>query len=87
MAKGVWKSHGEDRSPGYAVQGEWRASPVVSEWRREQTSAARGRSRKAGTWMALVGGGPRPGQEHIGELVLAVVGPCWVPSAPDALRH
>ena len=32
--------------------------------------------------MALVGGSPLPGQAHIGELVLAVVGPCWVLSAP-----
>ena len=60
---------------------------MVPERRREQTSAARGRPRKAGTWMALVGGGPRLGQAHIGELVLASVGPCQVPSAPDALQH
>ena len=72
----VWKNHGEDRSPGYVVQGEWRACPVVPERRREQSFTARGRPRKVGTWMALVGEGPRPGQTHIGELVLVVVGPC-----------
>ena len=48
---------------------------MVPERRREQTYVARGRPRKAGTWMAL-GGGLRPGQAHMGELVLPVVGPC-----------
>ena len=65
----------EDCSPGYAVKGEWRASPVVPERRREQMSVARGRAQKAGTWMVLVGRGPRPSQAYIGELVLSVVGP------------
>ena len=45
---------------------------MVPERRREQSFTARGRPRKAGTWMTLVGGGPRPGQAHIGELVLDV---------------
>ena len=57
---------------------------MVPERRREQTFMVRGLPRKVGTWMALVGGGLWPGQAHIGELVLAVIGPCWVPSAPDA---
>ena len=43
--------------------------------------------RGGGPEMALVGGGLRPSQVHIHELVLAAVGLCWVPSAPDALQH
>ena len=46
-----------------------------------------GAAPKGGTWMELVGGGLRPSQVHIDELVLAAVGLCWVPSAPDALQH
>ena len=82
----VWKTRGEDRSPGYAIQGEWIACPVVPGERRERSFAAWGRPRKAGTWMELVGGSPLPDQAHIGELVLEVVGPCWVLSAPNALQ-
>ena len=60
---------------------------MVLERRREQSFVVRWRPRKAGTRMALVGGGPRLDRAHIGELVLAVVCPCWVPSAPDALQY
>ena len=60
---------------------------MVPEQRREQSFAAWGQPRKAGTWMALVGGGPLPSQADIGELVLVVVSLCWVLFAPDALRH
>ena len=47
----------------------------------------RGHPHRAGTWMVLAGGSPQPGQAHTSELALGVVGPCWVLSAPDALRH
>ena len=60
---------------------------MVPGQRRELSFTAWGRPRKAGTWMALVGGSPLPGQAHIGELVLEVVGPYWVLSAPDALQR
>ena len=60
---------------------------MVPGRRRKKSFAVWGRARRAGTWMVLVGGSLQPVQEHIGELVLAVVGPCWVLSAPDALRH
>ena len=81
----VWKSRGEDRSPGYAVQGEWRVCPVVPERRRKKSFAVRGRPRKAGTWMVLVGGSPQPDRAHIDELALADVGLCWVPFVLGAL--
>ena len=32
--------------------------------------------------MVLAGGSPQPGQAHISELALAIVGPCWVLTAP-----
>ena len=35
--------------------------------------------------MVLVGGSPQSNQAHIGELALAVVGPCQVLSVPDTL--
>ena len=82
----VWKNRGGDCSPGYDIQGEWRACPVVPGPWKERSFAAWGQPRKAGTRMALVGGSPLLGQAHIGELVLEVVGPCWVLSAPDALQ-
>ena len=47
----------------------------------------RGWPRRVGAWMVLVGGSPQPGQAHIDELALGVVGPCWVLSALDALQH
>ena len=71
----VWKNLGEDRSPGYAAQGEWRACSVAPGQWRERSFEEWGRPRKADTWMALVGGSPLPGRAHIGELVLEVVGP------------
>ena len=55
--------------------------------RRERSFAAWGQPSKASTWMTLVGGSPLPGQAHIRELVLEVIGPCWVLSAPDALQR
>ena len=83
----VWRSREEDRSPGYAIQGEWRACPVVPGWRRKKSFAVRGRPRKASTWTVLAGGSLQPGQAHIGELALAIDGPCWVLSAFGALQH
>ena len=60
---------------------------MVPRRRRKKSFAARGRPRRVGTWMVLVGGSPQPGKAHIGELALAVIGPYWVLSAPGALRH
>ena len=74
--RAVWKSHGEDRSPGYAIQGEWRACLVVPERERKKSFAVREQPQKAGTWKVWVGGSPQPSQAYIGELVLAIVGPC-----------
>ena len=71
----VWRSRGEDRNPGYAVLGEWRACPVVSGRRMKKSVAERGRLQRAGTWMVLAGGSPQPGQAHTDELALGVVGP------------
>ena len=51
----------------------------------EKSVMERGRPRRAGTWMVLVGGSPQPGQAHTDELALGVVGPCSVLSAPGAL--
>ena len=62
----VWKNCGEDRSSGYAVQGEWRACPVVLGQRMVRSFAAWGWPRKVGIWMALVRGNPLPGQAHVG---------------------
>ena len=78
------KAAGEDHSPEYAVQKEWKACPVVPEWQRQALFAVRGQPRKVGTWLVLVEGDPQFGRAHIGELVWAVVGPCWVLSTPDA---
>ena len=55
-----WKSRGEDRSPEYAVRGEWKACPVAPVQRRERSFAMRGRPRTAGIWMVQAGGSPLP---------------------------
>ena len=71
-----WKSHGEDRSPESAAQGEWKACPVAPVQRRERSFMVRGRPLTAGIWMAQAGGSPIPGKVHTRELVSEVVGPC-----------
>ena len=53
----------------------------------EKIICGAGWPRKESTWMVLIGGSPQSDQAHISELALAVVGSCWVLSAPDALRH
>ena len=60
---------------------------MVPERRRKKSFAERGQPRGAGTWMVLARGRPQPGQAHIGELALAVVGPCWVLYTSGASRH
>ena len=73
----------EDRNPGYADQGEWRACPVVLGRRRRKTGVERVRPRREGTWMVPAGGCPQAIQAHIHELTLTDIGPCWVPFVLD----
>ena len=60
---------------------------VVLGLRRERSFEVWGRSHNPDTRVGLAGGYPLLDQAHVGELVLEVVGSCWVLSASGALSY
>ena len=84
MAKVVWKNRGEDHSLDMLPEGS--GEHVLR-------SPDNGGSNHGGNPVSRVqgwhrwGGSLLLGLAHVGELVLVVVDPYWVLSAPDASRH